>query len=284
MWTTTDDQGYSKWKTGTTGSFYAAQGHIMELVSVTEDESDIAYLGWPDADENGSIIWTHSVWIPKVSDKKEAAKTYIREVIFSQKMQQWSFNNYGKLPVMKDYYGDGITWLQDQMPTILSVADASSPIPLFADLQEYLDILFMLVIGVLTVPYIMYLIPIYLMEYQLGLQNSWIGLILPYVALNLPWGILIMRGAFSTIPTDLRDAAIIDGCSEFQLWYKVLMPINRPSMAATTIITFVFAWQEYMFASTLMTSNEWQTLPVLILFFIFRDFFIEGLSEGMLKG
>mgnify|MGYP000072968088 CR=1 FL=1 len=174
------------------------------------------------------------------------------------------------------------------------------------------NILFMLVIGVLTVPYIMYLIPIYLMEYQFGLQNSWIGLILPYVALNLPWGILIMRGAFSTIPVDLRDAAIIDGCNEFQLWYKVLMPVNRPSLAATTIITFVFSWQEYMFASTLMTSNEWQTLPVgivwlrdelqtlvmgrvgamvivailpvLILFFIFRDFFIEGLSEGMLKG
>jgi ABC-type glycerol-3-phosphate transport system permease component len=174
------------------------------------------------------------------------------------------------------------------------------------------NLLFMLVIGVLTVPYIMYLIPIYLMEYQFGLQNSWIGLILPYVALNLPWGILIMRGAFSTIPLDLRDAAIIDGCNEFQLWYKVLLPINRPSLAATTIITFVFAWQEYMFASTLMTSNDWQTLPVgivwlrdelqtlvmgrvgamvivtilpvLILFFIFRDFFIEGLSEGMLKG
>jgi len=140
--TTTDDQGYQKWKTNATGSFYAAQGHIMELVSVTEDESDIAYLGWPDADQNGSIIWTHSVWIPKVAKNKDLAKAFIREVVFSKEMQQWSFNNYGKLPVMKDYYGDGITWFQDQMPTILSVADASSPIPLFADLQEYLDILY----------------------------------------------------------------------------------------------------------------------------------------------
>ncbi len=174
------------------------------------------------------------------------------------------------------------------------------------------NILFMMIIGVLTVPYIMYLIPIYLMEYKLALQNTWLGLILPYVSLNLPWGILIMSGAFSTIPLDMRDAAIIDGCGEFQLWARVLMPITRPSLAATTIITFVFAWQEYMFASTLMTKNSWQTLPVgivwlrdelqtlvmgrvgamvivtilpvLILFFFFRDFFIEGLSEGMLKG
>jgi ABC-type glycerol-3-phosphate transport system permease component len=174
------------------------------------------------------------------------------------------------------------------------------------------NVLFMAVVGVLTIPYIMYLIPIFLMEYTLGLRNTWLGLILPYVALNLPWGLLIMRGAFSTIPTDIRDAAIIDGCNEFQMWWRVLVPINTPALAATTIITFVFAWQEYMFASTLMTKNEWQTLPVgivwlrdelqtlvmgrigatiiisilpvLILFFIFRRFFIEGLSEGMLKG
>jgi len=174
------------------------------------------------------------------------------------------------------------------------------------------NILFMMIVGVLTIPYIMYLIPIFLMEYEVGLQNTWLGLIFPYVALNLPWGLLIMRGAFSTIPLDIRDAAIIDGCTEIQMWRKILVPINRPALAATTIITFVFAWQEYMFASTLMTKNEWQTLPVgivwlrdelqtlvmgrvgamvivtilpvLILFFIFRDFFIEGLSEGMLKG
>ena len=140
-YTTSDDEGYQKWKTGATGSFYAAQGHVMELVSVTEDESDIAYLGWPGAQENGSIIWTHSAWIPKVSERIDLAKQFIRDVVFSKRMQQWSFNNYGKLPVMKDYYGEGITWFQDSMPTILNIADNSQPIPLYADLQEYLDIL-----------------------------------------------------------------------------------------------------------------------------------------------
>ncbi|MCD6254566.1 MAG: carbohydrate ABC transporter permease [Thermotogae bacterium] len=173
------------------------------------------------------------------------------------------------------------------------------------------NFLFMAVISVLTIPYIMYLIPIYIMEDRLGLRNTWWGLILPYVALNLPWGLLIMRGAFSTVPLDIRDAAVIDGCNEFQMWYKVLLPIVRPALAATTIITFVFAWQEYLFASTLMTKNEWQTLPVgvvwirdelqtlvygrigamiilsiipvFVLFIAFRKFFIEGLREGMIK-
>ncbi len=173
-------------------------------------------------------------------------------------------------------------------------------------------LLFMGIVFVLTIPYIMYLIPIFMMEDRMGLLNSWPGLILPYVALNLPWGLLIMRGAFSTIPLDIRDAAVIDGCNEFQMWWKVLVPIARPAVAATTIITFVFAWQDFLFASTLMTDNLWQTLPVgivwlrdelqtlvygrigamLILsilpvfvpFILLRDFFVKGLSEGMLKG
>ena len=174
------------------------------------------------------------------------------------------------------------------------------------------NLLFGVILLVLTIPYIMYLIPIYMMEDKLGLRNNWLGLILPYVALNLPWGLLIMRGAFSTIPLDIRDAAIIDGCNEFQLWYRVMLPITRPALATTTIITFVFVWQEFLFASTLMTQNQWQTLPVgivwirdelqtlmygrigamvvlsilpvLLLFLAFRNFFIKGLTEGMLKG
>ncbi len=174
------------------------------------------------------------------------------------------------------------------------------------------ELMFMGIVFVLTIPYIMYLIPIYLIEIKLNLRNTWLGLILPYVALNLPWGLLIMRSAFSTIPLEIKDAAIIDGCNEFQLWYRVMLPITRPALAATVIITFVFVWQEYLFASTLMTKNTWQTLPVGIVwlrdelqtmaygrigamfvlsilpifipFILLRNFFIKGLSEGMLKG
>ncbi len=140
-WTTTDDAGYSKWKTGQAGTLLAAQGHVMELVSVTKNESDIAYMGWPNSDKNGSIIWTHSAWIPKVSPNKDLAKQFIREEIFSKYFQQWSFNHYGKLPSIKAYYGDGITWFKGEMPTILAIANNSKPIPLFKDMEKYLDIL-----------------------------------------------------------------------------------------------------------------------------------------------
>jgi ABC-type glycerol-3-phosphate transport system permease component len=172
------------------------------------------------------------------------------------------------------------------------------------------NMLFYLVTLVLAVPYIMYLVPIFVMEMYLDLRNTWLGLILPYVALNLPWGLLIMRGAFSTIPVDLKDSATIDGCSEFRFVFSISTPILKPALAATTIITFVFVWEEFLFASSINVRNytlpvyfkfllvetqgqEWgrvgavvmlTILPVLLLFLVFRNFFIKGLSEGMLKG
>jgi ABC-type glycerol-3-phosphate transport system permease component len=172
------------------------------------------------------------------------------------------------------------------------------------------NVLFFFVMFVLAVPYIMYLIPIYIIELYLELRNSWLGLILPYVAINLPWGLLVMRGAFSTIPHDLRDAATIDGCGEFRFLFQIVPPILKPSIAATTIITFIFSWEEFLFSSTLNMRNytlpvyfkyllletqgqEWgkvgaviivTIIPVFILFLLFRKFFIRGLSEGMLKG
>lgn len=140
-YTISDDKGYELWKSGAAGSFFAAQGHIMELVSVTKKNSDIAYTGWPGSGKNGSIIWTHSVWMPKVAKNKDIARAFIRDEIFNKYFGQWSFNHYGKLPILKSAYGEGITRFKDQMPTLLSIADNSSPIPLFKDLNKYLDIL-----------------------------------------------------------------------------------------------------------------------------------------------
>jgi len=140
-YTISDDKGYELWKSGAAGSFFAAQGHIMELSSVTGRNEDIAFTGWPGSDESGSIIWTHSVWMPKVSPAKELGRQFIREQVFDPYFGQWSFNNWGKLPIVKEAYGEGITRFQDQMPVILSIADASGPIPLYKDLDQYLDIL-----------------------------------------------------------------------------------------------------------------------------------------------
>ncbi len=174
------------------------------------------------------------------------------------------------------------------------------------------NLMMFFVLLVLTIPYGIYLIPIFVMEDKFGLTNSYLALILPYVALNLPWGLFVMRGAFRTIPNEFEDTARIDGASEWQLWSAIMLPLAKSGIAATTIISFIFVWQEFLFAVTLQSYSHWQTLPVgivylreelqalaydnlsvailislipiFILFLLLKDFFVRGIMEGGLKG
>jgi hypothetical protein len=143
VYTISIDAAIEKWKTGAAGMMYAAQGHAQELAKVPgRKESDVAYISWPGADKNGTIIWTHSVFIPKVISKaqQDLAKQFVKEQVFSKYWQQWTWNNYGKLPAMVEAY-DGLTAYKDSIPMILKTVQNAKSIPLYKDLQTYLDIL-----------------------------------------------------------------------------------------------------------------------------------------------
>ncbi len=165
---------------------------------------------------------------------------------------------------------------------------------------------------VLTLPYAIYLIPIYLMQDQVNLINTHWGLILPYTAMNLPMSVLIMRGHFKSIPNELMDASIIDGCGYFKAWRYVMLPIAKPGLAVVAILTFINVWGEFMFAQTLSNTPKAQTLsvgitflrdeaaswqfgtlsavivmsliPPLIIFLAMQKYFVAGITEGALKG
>lgn len=119
---------------------------------------------------------------------------------------------------------------------------------------------------VITVPLAVYLIPIYLMEDRLNLINTHLGLILPYTAVNLPMAVLIMRADFRKIPAEIEEVAILDGCTLFQVWYRVLLPLVIPGLSVVALFTFINVWGEFMFARTLTNTHAAQTLPVGITF------------------
>lgn len=165
---------------------------------------------------------------------------------------------------------------------------------------------------VLTLPYALYLIPVYLMLDKVNLINTHFALILPYAALNLPMSILIMRGSFKSIPKELEEAAIIDGCNMFQTWAKVMLPIVKSSVAVVIVLAFINVWGEFMYAQTLTNSPAAQTLaigitflrdeaaswqfgplstaitlsiiPPFIIFILMQRYFVKGIIEGALKG
>lgn len=105
-------------------------------------------------------------------------------------------------------------------------------------------------------------IPIFLILNQLGLINTYLGLILAYSTFILPFSVWMMKGFYATIPVDLEEAALLDGCSRLQALYKIVLPLAAPGAAATASFAFVVAWNEFMFALNLTTNNATRTLPV----------------------
>ena len=96
----------------------------------------------------------------------------------------------------------------------------------------------------------------------LHLGNNYLALIIPYTAINLPLTILVMQSFYEQLPKDLEDAARVDGYSTLQMLVQIVMPITLPALVTTGILTFIFAWNEFIFALTFITEETMKTIPV----------------------
>jgi multiple sugar transport system permease protein len=110
-------------------------------------------------------------------------------------------------------------------------------------------------------------IPFYIQWQDLGLLDTYLGLVLVYVAFNLPFAIWLLRGFLADVPNELEEAALLDGLSRLQVIWRVVVPVILPGIAATAIFTFVFAWNEYLMA-LMLTSVHAVTVPVTIAKFV----------------
>jgi multiple sugar transport system permease protein len=166
------------------------------------------------------------------------------------------------------------------------------------------------------IPGIMFLIPIYLMFVKFheitGVQliGTFPGLIFVYSTFFVPFSVWILQGFFASIPVDIEEAALIDGCSRFRIFWNIAVPLARPGIIATAIYIFLTAWDELMFAWVLTNANTMTipvgirlfvgnyqnrydlmmaaatvaTLPVLVAFFLMQKHIIRGLTAGAVKG
>jgi multiple sugar transport system permease protein len=119
-----------------------------------------------------------------------------------------------------------------------------------------------LLVGVMLtrlVPPIVLVIPLYVLMRQLDLLDTHLGLILAYLSINLPFVIWMMRGFLLDIPIELEEAALIDGASRFGAFWRIVLPLAAPGIAATAIFTILFAWNDFLF-SLILTSGEARTV------------------------
>lgn len=133
-----------------------------------------------------------------------------------------------------------------------------------------------MVLFVYMFPQILIIIPIYLLMSNLGLINSYTGLILCYIAFELPICIWTMQSYFETIPADLIEASEIDGLARIKtLWY-IFLPVALPGLAASAIMTFIGVWNNFLLANSLLIDATKKTLPVIIYDFSSRDSMMQG--------
>jgi len=163
----------------------------------------------------------------------------------------------------------------------------------------------------LTIPLQIALIPLFINLRTLGLINTPLALIGPYTAFGLAFGTYIMKGFFQGLPRELEEAARLDGAGEFRIFARVMLPLTRPALATVATFLFLQNWNEFLFALTFVTEGRMRTLPtgiyallssefygnypilaaslvlfsvpVLVLYFLFQQQFIEGLTAGALK-
>jgi multiple sugar transport system permease protein/raffinose/stachyose/melibiose transport system permease protein len=159
-------------------------------------------------------------------------------------------------------------------------------------------------------PSVMLLVPYYKVLNTYHLNNTLLGLSLVYVSFTVPFCSWMMVGYYRTIPTTLDEAAIIDGCSWWQAFYKITLPIVMPGVASSAIYAFITCWNEYMFANLLMADEHMKTvsvgiaqmngyykimwndlmassvvasIPLVIAFLFLQKYFISGLTAGAVK-
>lgn len=173
------------------------------------------------------------------------------------------------------------------------------------------SILLGIVLAVSMFPQIAIISPMYIFLRDMGLRNTHLGLIIPYVTLSLPLAIWYLTTFFKDIPFSLEEAAKIDGASPFKAFYMVIAPLAAPGVFTTAILVFIGAWNEYLFAYTLNTDDYMRTvtvgitmfnaqftipwgdisaaavivtIPLIIMVLTFQKRIVSGLTSGAIKG
>ena len=162
-----------------------------------------------------------------------------------------------------------------------------------------------------TFPLMLMIIPLFSLFKQFGLTNSRLSVVIAYVAINLPFSIWMMRGIFNGISNEIEESALVEGASLLRAFFRIIVPIAVPGLASVAIFTFIFSWNEFMFANIFLTSDaikpvtvgvqafmqqfdrQWtllmaastlSTIPVAIFIIFTQKYIVQGLTAGAVKG
>nr|WP_321295988.1 carbohydrate ABC transporter permease [uncultured Sphaerochaeta sp.] len=172
----------------------------------------------------------------------------------------FTFDNYREL-FGNDGFGE---FLINSL--IISLASTAMAVPIaslggyaFARYKAGGNILRFTVLATQMLPGVVLILPLFIVMSRLHLSDTYLGMTIAYLAFNLPFLIWIMTGFFASIPKDLDDAAAMDGLTPVQSFFRIILPIALPGIMATAVLSFIFSWNEFLFAIVLSGRN---TMPI----------------------
>lgn len=230
-------------------------------------------------------------------------------IVWIPEKPQWS--NYSeiwqKVPLLTGFFNSVKLTV---CVTLLQLATSSLAAYAFAKLEfKGRDTIFMLYIMTIAIPWQVYMVPQYKMMTIFGLTDSHLGIVLMHAFTAT--GVFLMRQFFMGIPTELLEAARIDGLSEYGIWAKLMLPLSKPVIATLCLTSFTFEWNDFMGPLIYLSTTEKKTLqvmlrmfntqyssnyalimaaatvaliPVLVLFVFLQRYFVEGVATSGLKG
>lgn len=175
-----------------------------------------------------------------------------------------TWENYTRVfqyPRLLSWFGNSLilTAVSVVLCTIIAILAAYA----FANLQfPGRDTLFNLITPLMVIPPIVMLIPMFVLFQRLRLINNLAGPIIIYTGLMLPFTIFLLRNFFITIPREIREAALLDGCSSFQMVTQIIIPLSRPALVTSMIVNAVWVWNELLIALVFLQTEEQRTLIV----------------------
>jgi raffinose/stachyose/melibiose transport system permease protein len=176
----------------------------------------------------------------------------------------WVFSNYAG--ILKS----GTFWHQVWNSTLIALVSTALTVPVAA-LAAFIfarfafrgrEVLYTIFTLGLLFPVAIAILPIFIMVRNLGLLDSPLGVALPQAAFGLPMTIIILRPFFHSIPSDLQDAAAIDGCGPFRFFVRILLPLSRPVLATVSVLAIVGSWNAFLLPLVVLTDSGGWTLPL----------------------
>lgn len=226
--------------------------------------------------------------------------------------QEWLFSNYVKAWNLGlfDYFKNSVMVSAISIIAIL-VLSSFLTYGLTRFRMKGAGFVMFIVLGGMALSEQVALVPLYKMLQQMGLYDTYLAVILPYVAFRIPFTVLLMRAYFLSIPKELEEAAVMDGYNSFQIFMKIIVPISKPVFASCAIVNLNFVWNEFLFANVFLERKEIMTIPIglmtfkgdlkqdytvmlagiaiaslpmILTFLCMQKQFVRGLTAGAVKG